>query len=202
LIPHSSKPWLVALLMAACVGYFLYDRAADHAVASHGPVAETPIQSNTSASAIQHAGYQIEPVAEYSVRARVLSVERYRFGREAELSPVDFALGWGPMSDDAVLDRLSISQANRWYQYRWQDAPPMEPALIATTSANTHLVPANDLIHDSLLRVRKGAIVRLSGYLINVRHADGWGWRSSLTRTDAGGGSCELMWVTAVEVEQ
>jgi hypothetical protein len=39
----------------------------------------------------------------------VLSVERYRTGREAEISPVDFALGWGSMSDDAVTSKLDIS---------------------------------------------------------------------------------------------
>ena len=198
---ESFRPWVVGLLMAGCVGYFLYDRASQQRITRSGPVAEAPLQSSTSAPAIQREGYAIEPVASYTVRARVLSVERYRMGREADLSPVDFALGWGPMSDGAVLDRLKISQANRWYQYRWQDSPPVDPSIIARTSANTHLVPADDRIKSRLLEVRQGAVVSLNGYLINVRHADGWTWRSSLTRDDAGGGSCELMWVTEVKVE-
>jgi hypothetical protein len=170
-------------------------------IASRGPVPDAPVQQGTRAPAIEHAGYTIEPVAEYAVRARVLAIERYRLGREADLSPVDFVLGWGPMSDDAVIARLAISQGNRWYQYRWQDNPPIDPAVIASTSANTHLVPANARVGDRLLAVRKGAVVRLSGYLINVRHPDGWRWGSSLSRTDAGNGSCELMWVTDVDVE-
>ena len=115
---------------------------------------------------------------------------------------MDFALGWGPMSDSAVVDRLSISQSNRWYQYRWSDSPPIEPSLIARTSANTHLVPANETIKDRLLSVRKGAVVTLSGYLVDIRHKDGWTWRSSLTRDDTGGGACELLYVTEVSVEQ
>lgn len=195
------KPWTVALLMAACVAYFLYERAGQQMIASRGPVPDAPVQQSTRAPAIDHAGYTIEPVADYAVRARVLSIERYRLGREADLSPVDFVLGWGPMSDDAVIERLTISQANRWYMYRWQDAPPIDSAAIVATSANTHLVPANPHVEDRLLGVRKGAVIRLTGHLVNVRHADGWRWNSSLSRTDTGNGSCELMFVTDVQIE-
>ena len=124
------KPWLVGLVMAGCVAYYVYDRAADRRVLKNGPVAEIPLQSSASESALQRAGYVIEPLASYDVRARVLSVERYRMGREADLSPVDFALGWGPMSDAAVLDRLSISQSNRWYQFRWEGSPPIDPTAL------------------------------------------------------------------------
>lgn len=201
MISESLKPWLVGLLMTASIGYFAHDRYTHRAVRNRGPVPETPLQSSTHAAVMQRAGYTVEPVADYSVRARVLSIERYRIGREADLSPVDFALGWGPMSDQSIIDKLEISQSNRWYQYRWRDAPPVDPSIIASTSANTHLVPADDAIKDRLLSVHKGAVVRLTGYLINVRHSDGWSWRTSLTRDDTGGGSCELMWVTDVAVE-
>ena len=84
MIPETLKPWLVGLAMAASVGYFACDRYAHRTAASRGPVAEAPAQSSTSAAAIERAGYTIEPVADYSVRARVLSVERYRVDRGAE----------------------------------------------------------------------------------------------------------------------
>ena len=195
------KPWFVGLMVAASVAYFVYDRAAERRVLRSGPVSEIPVQSSESGPVLQRDGYAIEPLASYEVRARVLSIERYRMGREADLSPLDFALGWGPMSDAAVIERLSISQSGRWYHYRWDGSPPIDPSLMAKSSANTHLVPADDLVKKRLLDVRKGAVVRLSGYLINVRHTDGWTWRSSLSRDDTGGGSCELMWVTDVQVE-
>jgi hypothetical protein len=200
-MPSSLKPWIVALLMAACVAFFLHDRASQRMLAGRGPIGESPNQSRTSVPPLQHGAFTIEPVADYTVRGRVLSIERYRLGREAELSPLDFALGWGPMSDDAVLARLSVSQANRWYMYRWDGAPPLDAAVIVASSANTHLVPATPQIEDRLFAVRKGAVVRLTGQLINVRHADGWRWSSSLSRTDSGNGSCELMLVTDVEIE-
>lgn len=196
------KPWFVGLVLVASVAYFVYDRAAERRVLKSGPVAEIPSQSSHGGPTLQRDGYTIEPLASYEVRGRVLSIERYRMGREADLSPLDFALGWGPMSDAAVIDRLSISQSGRWYHYRWEGSPPIEPSVMAKSSANTHLVPADDLVKKRLLNVRKGAVVKLSGYLINVRHNDGWTWRSSLSRDDTGGGSCELMWVTDVHVEE
>lgn len=201
MLSESVKPWLVGLVTAGCIGYFLYDRAAHRPVSFSGTIAESPVQAATSATSLEKAGYAIEPVVAYTVRARVLSVERYRMGREADLSPVDFALGWGPMAETAVLDRLTITQSNRWYQYRWQNEPPIDPSLIITSSANTHLVPASDSIKNRLLDVRPGSVVTLTGYLVNVKHSDGWSWRSSLRRDDSGNGSCELMWVTDFTVE-
>jgi hypothetical protein len=40
--------------------------------------------------------------------------------------------------------------------------------------------------------------VRIDGWLVQVRASDGWQWRSSLTREDAGAGACELVYVCAV----
>src|SRR5262249_44364704 len=44
-------------------------------------------------------GFRLVPLARYEIEARVLSTERYWLWREASLSPVDWAVGWGPMSD-------------------------------------------------------------------------------------------------------
>jgi hypothetical protein len=64
-------------------------------------------------------------------KREVLSKARYRTGRECEISPVDFALGWGCMSNQAVIDKLDISQGGRWYEYHWSNFPPVEYAASA-----------------------------------------------------------------------
>jgi hypothetical protein len=145
------------------------------------------------------AGYQIQALARFELEARVLGVERYRFDRGADLAPVDLALGWGRMSDTAVLDRITISQGGRFYHWR---APqfPIPRQEIEASSANMHLVPANEAVARQLSGVRPGHVVRLGGYLIEARGADGWRWRSSLTRTDTGNGACELIWVERLEL--
>ena len=149
----------------------------------------------------ERKGYTIAPFARFTVRARLLSSETYRMGREADLSPIDFALGWNDMSNDAVLARLSISQGNRFYYYRWESEPPIPVEAIVRNSANMHLIPASDDVHRQLERVRPGATVTLRGWLVDVSARDGSQWRSSRTRDDTGFGACELIWVEEVLVE-
>jgi hypothetical protein len=144
-------------------------------------------------------GYRITPLASFEIEARVLSRERYRRGREAELSPIDLALGWGPMSAQEVIDQLEISQSNRYF--RWHtDRLPLPAPVIARHSANMHIIPAADPIENELMKIRKGHIVRLGGYLIQANAPDGWRWRSSLTRSDTGGGACEIILVNRIAV--
>lgn len=139
----------------------------------------------------------LTPLAGFSVDARVLGREDYRLGREADYSPTDLALGWGRMSEDAVLSRLAISQGGRWYRYRWQGDPPIPLDEIVRSSANMHMVPADDTIAAALKRIQPGQRVRIDGWLIRI-DGENWRWRSSLTREDSGGGACELVYACAV----
>jgi hypothetical protein len=142
--------------------------------------------------------FQLTPLADFELEARVLSREDYSFGTESNLSPIDLALGWGRMSDSAVIDKLEIGQSARFYHYRWRDQPPIPPGEIVRSSANMHLIPADDAVARDLDRVRVGQVVSLRGRLIEARRADGWHWRSSLTREDSGAGACELVLVDAI----
>lgn len=161
---------------------------------------EPPLQTEVPASVVPFAldAATLTPLAGFSVDARVLSREDYRLGREAELSPTDLALGWQRMADDEVLGRLSISQSSRWYQYRWQDPPPLDPGDIVRSSANMHMIPGNDTVAEALARIRKHDRVRIDGWLVEAEAADGWRWRSSTSRTDTGGGACEVIYVCGV----
>jgi hypothetical protein len=154
----------------------------------------------TSSQALTLNGYQILPLADFSIEARVLSTKHYKLGREADLAPVDLALGWGRMSDETVLARIDISQSGRFYFWRTDDFPiPREE--IETHSANMHMVPADQLIERQLEQVRPGQIVTISGQLIEAQASDGWRWRSSLTREDTGNGACELVLVKSLSVK-
>ena len=159
-----------------------------------------PIQRKiANAEPFDFKGYRITPLAFFEIEARVLSRERYRRGREADLSPIDLALGWGPMSAQEVIDQLQISQSNRYYRWR-TDRLPIPAPVIASHSANMHIIPAADPIENKLMKIREGHVVRLGGYLIQANAQDGWRWRSSLTRSDTGGGACELIFVDRISV--
>jgi hypothetical protein len=139
--------------------------------------------------------YTITDLATFRIKAKVLSRKDYVIGREADLSPVDLALGWGNMSDESVLSNIEISQSGRFY--RWQvESFPIPRREIETHSANMHLIPANEAVKDEIEKVREGEIIEISGSLVEVLSGnDGWRWTSSMTRTDTGSGACELILV-------
>ena len=191
--------WLFLLMLLFGVWNTWQGRAVQH---PPGILVDAiPLQAELASSApsTQHAGYQLTRLQTFSIEARVLSTERYRFDRQADLSPVDLVLGWGPMSDTAVLSNVEISQSGRFYFWH-VDHFPVSRREIETNSANMHMVPATRSIERALTSVRPGQLIKLSGYLIEARAADGWSWRSSLTREDTGAGACELVWITDLEV--
>jgi hypothetical protein len=192
-------PALFVALVAAGAWHHLATRPVGHGAGEIAP--EQPVQIERAGLPTFSVGaYRITPAAEFSLEARVLSTEKYYTGREAELSPIDLALGWGPMSDSAVLDRLRISQGNRFYFYRWSGAPPIPPAAIVEHSANMHMIPASAAIRKRLESARVGEVIALRGYLVRVETADGWHWNSSLSRSDSGNGACELVWVSEIAI--
>jgi hypothetical protein len=66
--------------------------------------------------------------------------------------------------------------------------------------ANMHLIPADGSVASRLKEVFAGQVVTHNGYLVQVAFPDGGQWKSSVSRTDAGGGACELMWVQRLAV--
>lgn len=149
---------------------------------------------------VVHNGFELLPRARFSAEVRVLSREPYRHDDLADVSPLDFAVGWGPMSDSAVIDQLDISQSSRFYYWRFDDQPPIPESDIVSHSANWHLVPANDVVLKEMKDVRTGEIVELEGLLIDIRNPAGQVMRTSLTREDAGAGACEVILVQHLSI--
>ena len=162
-------------------------------LASEDPVQAVP-ETTTPWTFRNHT---LTPLARFEIRARVLGTERYRFDRASEISLVDLALGWGPMSDTRIIEAFSIQQRDRWYFWS-TPRMPIPASEVTTHSANMHMIPATTTVEKRLLAVRTGQIVALRGQLVRVDGRDGWHWVSSLTRTDTGDGSCEVIWVESV----
>lgn len=195
------RRWLAILLVLGLLGWWFspsHPAAVDPgpgAVAPHTPV-QGPVRGTPPA---RIGAFAITALHSFEVEARVLGREAYRFGVEAELSPLDLALGWGRMSDTAVLEQLSIGQGGRFYHYRWgADGPPIPVEEIVHSSANMHLIPADAVIAAALGQVAPGQVVRLQGWLVRADRSDGWRWVSSTTRSDSGAGACELLLVSQV----
>jgi hypothetical protein len=148
---------------------------------------------------LSYPGYRITELDEWAPKARILSVKHYSRGREAELSPLDLALGWGKMVDPAVADQFEVSQRNRWFYWKTQTLP-FPRAEVTGSMSNVHVIPATQFVAEQIDDLRAGQQVQLRGKLVEVVAEDGWRWRSSLSRTDTGARSCELFWLESVEV--
>ncbi len=158
---------------------------------------EDPLQINGNYRSWNHKGFLFKPVAQYTVKARVLLKSNYWMSPNSDLSPIDLTLGWGPMSDQSVLDKLTIGSCNRCYYWSAKELPIPQDE-INRHAANTHIIPRDEKILKKLKSLSPGDVVELSGYLVNISKADGWHWNTSTIREDSGGGACELMWVESV----
>jgi hypothetical protein len=197
---NIKKPLLIILAALAVVMFF----SLREGKVTLGPgvfAPDDPIQTEIASprSFALKNDYTVTPLADFHIKAKVLSKKNYRSGRAADLSPVDLALGWGRMSDESVLKSITIKQSGRWYHWR-ADKYPIPREEIVTHSANMHLVPEDLLVKADLKKARKGDIVEITGYLIKIEADDGWRWKSSLTRNDTGNHSCELVYVKKFEI--
>lgn len=197
------KPWQWCLVALLCLGIWLVrlEPAApptDLPRVTLEPVAQAPSQQKLSTSTrVPFENYQLSLLAEFALDARILGREDYFMDRESDLSPWDFALGWGEMASADIAGQFSIRQSGRWYYWK-SDRLPIPRRVVETSSANMHLIPADSRIREKLDALSEGDHLRLKGFLVEARADDGWRWRSSLTREDTGNGACELVLVTEV----
>lgn len=161
---------------------------------------EQPKQTNISTSKAWEKGqFKIKALAQYELKARVLSRNNFSIGKESDLSPFDLVLGWGQMSDQNIIDKIKITQSNRWYHWE-TESHPITYQEITLNSANTHVIPSDENIENKFDDVYKGSLILLKGYLVEVTAEGGWHWKSSLRRDDTSGGACELFWVDELEI--
>jgi hypothetical protein len=144
--------------------------------------------------------YKIKPLATFRIAGYVLGTRDYRGERSAEAqhSPIDFGLAWGPASKPAIYNLMNCSQEHRFLNYAPGNA--LDESDFQPYVANIHIVPENDELQEQLLKVKEGYKVRLGGYLVKIVAEDGWAWKSSTVRWDTGDGACELLLVTKFEI--
>ena len=159
-----------------------------------------PEQTLTFDSPIRCGDYELKPLAHFALEARLLHRKIYRWDQRASLVPVDLALGWGPMSDQSVLDQVSISQSMRFYWFQYSLPGPIPKEEIISHSTNVHVIPATPAIASQSKSLRACDLVHLSGDLVEATGHGIGTWRSSLSRTDTGNGACELMWVNELSM--
>jgi hypothetical protein len=163
-------------------------------------IPENPYQKNLKKPINwEHKGYTISSKANFSLRGRIILTDSYWWTAGADISPVDLSIGWGLMSDTSILEQIEFGRCYRCLTWRF-DGNKVDFKEVNSHTSNIHTIPANDLISSKLKNLEKDDLVYLKGFLVNVNHANGFTWKSSLTRTDVGNGACELMWIDEVDV--
>ncbi|RVQ68966.1 hypothetical protein EKN06_01750 [Croceicoccus ponticola] len=137
--------------------------------------------------------------------AEVLVLARKSYGGPfadafADYAPVDIAVAWGEGARADVHSRIDINQSGRFYYWRagpdaWQDPRVRR---FGKSSANWHLIPANDDIADQIGAIRSNGVVAIRGHLVDIYAPDGGRWKTSRTRNDKGAGACEIILVSEV----
>ena len=191
---------LCALLIAAALwfGYRHWSSPVTHPPGVLVEAQPEQLEIKSGAEIIEHGEFRLKPLARFSIEGRVLQRKNYSYDRNAVLSPVDLAIGWGRMSDQAVLDRLKISQSMRFYWYRYQMPPPIPQDEIIRHSTNVHIIPLDGATKKACRSLRVGELIRLEGQLVEASSPKIGTWRSSLRRDDTGNGACELLLVESV----
>jgi hypothetical protein len=199
----------VAVLIVVALGAVWYqkvtirnnDRLHQQLTLSSHTFKDEPEQSDTSEPGFEFKGFSIMPLAVFRILARVLSKASYSYDFQSELSPLDLALGWNRMADPSIYEPINISQGGRWYRYSWSNSPPIPLQEIIENSANMHMIPADQSVERVLEQAETGRYIKIYGFLVEATNSSGWKWRSSLSRSDSGMGSCEVIFVVAAEIE-
>lgn len=166
-------------------------------------IAEKPIQSKiVKKNSWVSNSYQFTPLYNMELRARVLGKKYYGSDKMSEFCQIDLALGWGPMSDQAILDNIDIKQQHRWYVWH-TDNFPIPRKEIENNSANMHIIPADESIETELENIIKGNLISIEGKLVNVNKlGEKFIWKSSTKRSDTGSGACEIIWVEHISMNK
>jgi hypothetical protein len=196
-IPQKAVFWLAVMTLAVVA--YIRDRTItqpDGVLAADAP---EQTRQTSSAAAYQFGDWTLIPLFDYQLTARVLSVERYPVGPRSSLSSVDIVLGWGPMSDNAVLSDVEVAQQHRLHTISSRRNRVSIDTLVQN-SANTHMIAASEAVDAVLQKARKGHLIQASGYLVRAENLTSKTWQSSTVRDDKGPDSSELFLVKDIEL--
>jgi len=147
-------------------------------------------------------GYEftIVPVAVYRASVRVICKKHYSSNEIDVLAPFDLCIVWGELAERSNLQYYACSQSDRGCFLRSLGVSPLDDSYVGSHLANIHIIPANETISRAIDAIRTYQKVTIEGFLVNVYSDGRWIWKTSVTWTDTGEGSCEVLYITKVEI--
>ena len=204
------------LLSAACERARPTGRASEPIDVLNDPAAQ-PVGYDTSVTvSIKDGEFKLTLLDRYEISGVVVARQTFSSGWSAKLAPVDLSLAWGELTRAEKAKSIKYRHSGRWYQYWIAADSPLPTANgpggghsrvseieVIEHSCNCHIIPANTNVMLAAKSARKKIPVRLSGFLVNVdgkyKGGDYW-WYTSRSRSDTGDASCEVFYVTCVQL--
>lgn len=191
-------------LLTGCAAPSVWHKPPAPVLTSYSAPAQTPIEKDTLKLPRTSSGFSPTARAQYALTAHVMTVARYENDSLAPAAPVDLTLAWGPAATRAAQSLVRVSQASRWFFWEvssLRDAGFLSKAEVVSSMANVHMVPSRPTVRTVLDQVKPGDSIRASGYLVDLTHPFPLiSWSTSLLREDSGAGSCEIFYVTDIEI--
>jgi hypothetical protein len=202
---------LFGITVLAFVGYLVYS-ATNEAVYTKSdgiPVSieNDPVQvddKETMLTPMQYGRnkYFFTVKAAYKINGILVGKRHYPRGFMSSISPYDYSLVWANMP--SMLPYIKFSNTYRFCLYSYKDTGQVDKKYVETHMSNSHMIPSTKNIRRALKTVRKGNLVEIEGYLVNVmENKSGKGtsnWKTSTKRTDTGNGACEIIYVKRLRI--
>jgi hypothetical protein len=202
---------LPAAALALTVSFFLRNRLPDNALALEA-LLQNPVQTKEGVPepfevTRKDFTYTVTPLYSYELWGMIVSYHHSASFVDIShkqwndyLNTKDVCVIWGRNIETGVYERMTFRNRDFTCFYRY---PDRETGELFTENAlsNNHLLPADPLVADAVLKARKGDQVRLKGWLVSygLKGAP-YARRSSTVRNDRGNGACEVVYVTEFEV--
>jgi hypothetical protein len=130
--------------------------------------------------------YQQMPLGSIDVTARVLARLDYPRVGYGKVLPTDLVLGWGPMSDNRIIDHVAIRQVDRGVELV-PDETDAITAAAARASVMVVAVYSDYQAHTAALdALRIGDVIHLYGWRLKLKNAEGSTWSGGSGREKVG----------------
>lgn len=193
----------LCFLVAGCNRPRATGTESDKIDTSEDPVQVSIISEEPIVIQLKKGEFKLTPVAEYRIAALVVGTETYSYGWNARISPVDLALAWGKLAEPESRKYVTYSMGGRWVSFRLKEGCPLNLAYVTSHASNNHIIPSSRNLWRAVKTIKEKEKVVLEGFLVRMSGTyDGktvW-WNTSLSRTDSGDGSCELIYLTKARI--
>ncbi len=197
--------------LAFVASFFLRNRLPDKSVVLE-PLLQSPVQTKDEVPGpfeVTRKGfaYSVKPLFSYELWGMIVSYHHSASFIDIShkqwndyLNTKDICVIWGRNVETGVYERMRFRNRDFTCYYRYPDRETGE-LFTENCLSNNHILPADPLVAEAVLRARQGDQVHFKGWLVSygVKGAP-YARGSSTVRNDRGNGACEVVYVTEFEI--